>query len=384
MTPDNFDEFMPQPVRRRGPATRSILFAGVAGACVLGVGLGLWARPAMNERRMAVAAPEAPVKPVAPTRKLEIVVDDLPAPIGAPIEVLSKAPGGPSQIVRPGPPPEPEPQAPTRPPQGLMRVQATTVPTQVPNPRSNAALVPALAAPKLAIAKASPAPPIRVAKAEPAPAIPSRKADLAIAQAAKAHRIELARAEAAAHKAQLARAETAKAHKLELAKAAKAARQDQLRLAKAEAKGRAEARAEAKAEALAQARQEARSRTQLASLVHTLARAAHHKAKRAVNYRQRRFGAPGRAVVPGACGPVGAAARFGPDEGLDHAALHLPRRRRGPGLRRPEPRGRRPPARPRLPGRPRRRRARRPTSAPAAALARRALGRGPRGPLGGA
>ena len=279
MTPDNFDEFMPRPVRRRGPATRSILFAGVAGACILGVGLGLWARPAMNERRMAAAAPEAPVKPVAPTRKLEIVVDDRPAPIGPPIEVLSKAPAGPSQIVRPGSPPEPEPQAPTRPPQGLMRVQATTAQTQVPNPRPSAALVPALAAPKLAIAKASPPPPTRVAKAEPAPAIPSRKADLAIVQAAKAHRIELARAEAAAHKAQLARAGTAKAHKLELAKAAKAARQDQLRLAKAEAKGRAEARAEAKAEALAQARQEARSRTQLASLVHTLARAAHHKAK---------------------------------------------------------------------------------------------------------
>ncbi|MDB5426267.1 MAG: hypothetical protein JWR43_242 [Phenylobacterium sp.] len=303
MTPDNFDEFMPQPARRRGASTRHILFAGVAGACVLGVGLGLWARPAMNERRMAAAAPVAPVKPAAPTRRLEIVVDDRPAPIGAPIEVLSKTLAAPAQAVRPEPPSEPEPQAPIRPPQGLMRVQATTPPApdlapaaakQTPRPRLQAPPAPALAAPKLTIAKARPlAPPTRFAKIEPAPAKPSRKAELASAQAARAHSIELARAEAAAHKAQLARAETAKAHKaelaraeaartaahkVELAKAAKAARQDQLRLAKAEAKGRAEARAEAKTEALAQARQEARSRTQLAGLMHALARAAHHKA----------------------------------------------------------------------------------------------------------
>lgn len=307
MTPDNFDEFMPQPVRRRGPATRHILFAGVAGACVLGVGLGLWARPAMNERRMAAAAPVAPVKPAAPTRKLQIVVDDSPAPIGKPIEVLSNSPAAPVQAAGPGP--LPEPQAPVRPPQGLMRVQATTppprqlqaaspAPAQAAKPRPPAPVLaaPILAAPGLTIARAKPPTlPARLAKTEPAPAKPSHKAELAAAQAAKAHRIELARAEAAAHKAQLARAEAARAQKLELAraeaaakaaarkielaKAARAARQEQLQLAKAEAKGRAEARAEAKAEALAQARQAAHNRTQLASLAHALARAAQHRAK---------------------------------------------------------------------------------------------------------
>jgi hypothetical protein len=256
----------------------------------------------MDERRVA-AASLAAVMPAAPARKLEIVVDDRPAPIGAPIEVLSTL-AAPSRPAWPKPRSESESRAPIRPPQGLMLVQSTTppapdpappAPKRVSRPRLQAPPAPALAAPKLTIAKAKPlAPPPRLAKAESAPARPARKAELASAQAAKAHKVELARAEATAQKAQLARAEAAKAHKVELARAeaaraaahkvelartAKAARGEQLRLAKAEAKGRAEARAEAKAEALAQARQEARSRTQLASLGHAQARAAHHTAK---------------------------------------------------------------------------------------------------------
>ena len=49
---------------------RRLLFAGVAGACVLGVGLGLWARPGMNERRStgAAQAAEAPMARHSATR----------------------------------------------------------------------------------------------------------------------------------------------------------------------------------------------------------------------------------------------------------------------------------------------------------------------------
>src|SRR5439155_4202290 len=91
--PDEFGVFRPPRARRRGLAARHILFAGVAGACVLGVGLGLWARPAMSERQAAAAKPaDAPkASPPAVARHLEIVVDDRPAPIGKPIDVLPGA-----------------------------------------------------------------------------------------------------------------------------------------------------------------------------------------------------------------------------------------------------------------------------------------------------
>ncbi|MBS0333883.1 MAG: hypothetical protein JSS35_14035, partial [Proteobacteria bacterium] len=74
--------------RRRTAGSRAVLFAGVAGACALGVGFGLWARPAMNERRVAVAAPEPDATPAdLAARRLKIVVGDGPAaPVGAPIE----------------------------------------------------------------------------------------------------------------------------------------------------------------------------------------------------------------------------------------------------------------------------------------------------------
>ncbi|MBS0361686.1 MAG: hypothetical protein JSR98_09920, partial [Proteobacteria bacterium] len=80
------------PRRRFGP--RAILFAGVAGACVLGVGLGLWARPGMAERRVAVVAPEPPPTPdPAVAQTMKIVVNDGPAAqVGAPIETLRPAP----------------------------------------------------------------------------------------------------------------------------------------------------------------------------------------------------------------------------------------------------------------------------------------------------
>jgi hypothetical protein len=96
-----------------------LLLAGVAAAALMGVGLGLWARPAMNERRLSVAAFEAPI--AAPARVLQIVVGEAPAPLGAPIEVL------PGSRAAPPPAPQriaPEPLAPVRPAVGLVRVQA--------------------------------------------------------------------------------------------------------------------------------------------------------------------------------------------------------------------------------------------------------------------
>jgi len=233
MTTEHHQDFPPAARRRGG---RRVLFAGVAGACVLGVGLGLWARPSMDERQAAIRLAGAPAR-VA--RQLQVVVDDGPAPLGAPIEVLSAAP------------------VPAAPPQGLVRVETLSPP-------------PALAALKPAVkAAAAPRPPVRLAR----PKLQVAKARPVAASPARASRkVELARAEAA--KAVARRLDVARA------KSRLAARQEQLRLAKAEARGRAEARAEAKAEALAQARAAAvRARVQLAKLTRSAAHAPPAKAK---------------------------------------------------------------------------------------------------------
>jgi hypothetical protein len=57
------------------------VIAGAFGACVLGVGLGLWARPTSPALARIAAAEPAP-----PT--LQVVVDDRPAPAGPLLEVL--------------------------------------------------------------------------------------------------------------------------------------------------------------------------------------------------------------------------------------------------------------------------------------------------------
>lgn len=263
--PDEFSVFMPPRVRPRGLAARHILFAGVAGACVLGVGLGLWARPAMSERQAAAAQPADAPKP--PSRQLEIVVDDRPAPIGAPLDVLPGRSDPRPRIVPPTPRAEPEPQAPGRAPRGLVRVQDVT-PPPAPKPAARPKLAPmavaALLAPKPVAAKAKPAgpAPLHLAKVAPAPkpvAKPTRKVELAHAAAAKS----------AAHKLEL----------VQTAKAAKAARRQQIQLAKAEVRGRAEARAEAKAGAVAFAKEDARKRARFASLAHAFQRLLPHRAK---------------------------------------------------------------------------------------------------------
>jgi hypothetical protein len=294
--PDEFSVFMPPRARRPGLGARHILFVGVAGACVLGVGLGLWAKPAMSERQAMVARPaDAPkAAPPTPARQLEIVVDDRPAPLGKPIDVLPSKTAPPVPQARALPWPE---AAPTASPEGLIKTRAATPepaaePKAPPNagkakadrPKLASLVVAALVAPKPAppkapaqktvaqktVAKSQPPAPVHLAKAQPAP-----KAVAPYVQA-RAHRLELARAAAAradAHRLELA--ETAKA-----AKAAKAAaHQQQIELARAEAKGRAEARAEAKTEVLAFARDDARKRARLAALAHAVQRLLPHQAR---------------------------------------------------------------------------------------------------------
>ncbi|WP_372780931.1 hypothetical protein [Phenylobacterium sp.] len=288
MTSDNFNHRSPAR-RRRGPG-RLVLFTGVAGACLLGGGLGLWARPAMNERQMAVAVPEAPVTAAAPKGKIQIVVVDNPAPIGAPIEVLSSAPARPAPVVLPAPPLAPELRAPVRPPEGLTRVRSITPPAQAPLPPPKPVPVKArpLAppAPKLVFARARlVAPPVHAASVHAAPV---RLAKV-VTPAKPPQKILLARAAEA--RAELARAARAKAeaHRTELAKALKVQKQEQIRLAKAEARGRAEARAEAKVQAFAQAQDEARRRIHLASLARATARASAHAARPAPSFELARL-----------------------------------------------------------------------------------------------
>jgi hypothetical protein len=251
---------------------------------------------------------------------LQIVVDDRPAPLGKPIDVLpSKGAAPPTQMV-PEPRAQPWPQAaPTASPQGLIKTRAVSPePTSAPAPRERvAAPVETVKADRPQLGQAilaaffadRPAPPKAETqkavsrKAAPQKAVPQKTvlakaaspkaaaksaakippASVRLAKAqpdrkalAKAHKIELAQAAAAKAAARrLELAETAKA-----AKAAKAAaRQQQIELAKAEAKGRAEARAEAKAEALAFARDDARKRARLAALAHAVQRLVPHQAK---------------------------------------------------------------------------------------------------------
>lgn len=322
--PEPFVIAQPEP---RRPSGRAILLAGVAGACAMGVGLGLWARPGLHERQMAQAAHvEAPAVAPAAGHRLEIVVSDRPRTIGAPIEVL---PTGVAARAPEAPRLAPSPTAPTRPPEGLMKTRDEAPPAAEPARASSLkAVLPQLAAafagarlvltrlehpapaadapaPKLEhpaeLARAH-ARQLQIARADAARAEAHRaalakaefeQAKAAEAQAhaaqlakAQAHRLLLAKAEAArlqaraeAHRQAVARADTARAgaakaaaRKLELAHAAKAEKAEQLKLAKAEARAKAAQHEEARLEKLAEAA-EAKKRTQLARLAHALARA---------------------------------------------------------------------------------------------------------------
>jgi hypothetical protein len=266
---------------------KGMLLAGVVGACALGVGAGLWARPQADERRLpagAVAKPAAAAAKAA-DRTLQIVVDDKPAPIGAPIEVLpaTAARGG----WRPDAAEDAAPLAPLRPPTGLVRVQAVEPIEVEAAPQTAARPAPKPVEPVARVVRAPPkaasdpepktvraeTTPVKARKAEPAAKLAKSaaapKAKLAAAeqkaerlarklaktapakvkQAADSSKIRLAEARKAreAKAAEAARIEAArrdKARKIELARAAKAAERARVETARAEKARVAKARLE--------------------------------------------------------------------------------------------------------------------------------------------
>jgi hypothetical protein len=339
--PPAADVIGPPPPRRHGG--RGILFAGVAGACVLGAGLGLWARPGMSERRLAFTPPPAPAPAAAGPRGLQVVVDDHPPPVGAPMQTLPTA-----DPARPAPPsanlmalPTFRPASrPIQPPPPL-QTASTGAPEARPfaSPKLAAMITAAMAAPKLLMTKLEapkPAPAllaranddratakaaheramaarlaqakaVQLAKAEAAQEAAARKAAREEAAAERFAEAKAAREEAAEVKLAQAKAAQAKAAQIRLAKAEadRAAKADHLAKlaqtraqsraqthtlalaqAKAEkaeairlAKAEAKGRAEARAEALAEAREEAQKQIRLASLVRTIKRALPHDPK---------------------------------------------------------------------------------------------------------
>jgi uncharacterized protein YecT (DUF1311 family) len=97
-----------------------VVVAGVLGACALGVGLGLWARPTLPEDNSPL--PPEPPAAEAPRAALQIVIDDTPAPVGELLEVLPPDPRhhnlAPFGVTRP------EPVVLRRPASGLVKVDA--------------------------------------------------------------------------------------------------------------------------------------------------------------------------------------------------------------------------------------------------------------------
>jgi colicin import membrane protein len=257
--------------RPRPAAPRILLFTGVAGACALGAGLGLWARPSELERPGAVRPVAVAAAPVLAERRIPIVVGEAPAPADKPLDVLSRAQARPSAPPRPVTPPQaaspaPEMLAPSRPPVGLVRVTAPA-----PAPLAATPPLPARSDAKWRQAKAQAAK-ARAARAQAEKqqqaklARLERQQDLAQqAAAAKAERRRDLARQAAADKAE---------HRRELAEQAAEAKAEQL----AALKLRHE-RARAHAAELARAAAEAKARRSLTLLAHALDRLSPHRGR---------------------------------------------------------------------------------------------------------
>ncbi|HSV01699.1 MAG TPA: lysozyme inhibitor LprI family protein [Phenylobacterium sp.] len=313
MVQDEMDETAEAAV----PRHRYLLLGGVACACALGVGLGLWARPAIGERGEAPKLAAAPEAPSVGQRKLQIVFDDTPAPLGKPLEVMTPRSGAASagpprslSVALPERPPSPEPPgARDRPPGGLMRADAPRLAEPVlgdrapepsfaerarplahgliasaeaallriaeirPDPQPSAAgpraesAAHSVGAPKPAAAR-KPPDPVEIAEqrrriaAERLARLETRKAARAEARAEQAARLEAvaeARAEKLAARAEAARKAERLTEKARAEALAKAERRKAERLAVQErahetSAALAEARAAARAQAVAQAR----------------------------------------------------------------------------------------------------------------------------------
>src|SRR6185295_6752785 len=118
---------------RKPPAPGRLVVTGVVGACVLGVGLGFWARPATPGEAAKAAAP-ARAEPARPA--LQIVLEEAPAPLDGRLEVL------PADVrardAAPAAPPPVEPMAPRRATSGLMKVDAVVLTEPMPAPAVHA------------------------------------------------------------------------------------------------------------------------------------------------------------------------------------------------------------------------------------------------------
>jgi hypothetical protein len=232
-----------EPARKAPDRGHRLLFAGVGAAALMGVGLGLWARPAMSERQLA--APVAKVAP-APIRLLQIVVEDGPAPLGTPIEVLPALPEAAKPVLAPERAPS-EARAPVRPPTGLLRVQAVEQaparaepeaepapkpkPKPKPKPRVAPRQQPPLAVKQVvkaaSVARSKPAIKVKaVAKVEAPKAKPVRLEKVRVAAKPKPVKVELAKAQPKSPKAkvQLAKLERPAKARLEKARAHKPAK----------------------------------------------------------------------------------------------------------------------------------------------------------------
>lgn len=298
LAPGRDDQASPH---RKRLGARATLFAGVAGACVLGAGLGLWARPAANERGVAIAPPPQDAPAPAPGgRTLQIVVNDGPAaPVGAPIAVLPTAPQPLFSTLRPArasgelaPTPaltrlEPKPWPKLAPPHfalpditplataalaapehWLQRIKTEAAAREVAEATAKRAMAERTAALRAqaeaqAEAQARTEAGAKLAAEHAAQRAALAKQRLLARQAAEAH--------AAAHKVELAKAEKAKA----VARAA-AAKAEQVRLAQAKAARIQQARLEADHLAQAKARQVRLQQAKLAE-----ARTAHAEKLRA-------------------------------------------------------------------------------------------------------
>ena len=133
MAQEQFEDEGPEPSRHGGGR---VVAAGVVGACILGVSLGLWARPVDHEQMLGGPQPVQAESPEPPGQRLQIVIDDAPpAPLGAPLEVLPaqglEAQRATSVLAPPDPEPV-EPVAPRRAPAGLMKVDAPAAAAVVP------------------------------------------------------------------------------------------------------------------------------------------------------------------------------------------------------------------------------------------------------------
>ena len=164
---------------RKPPGPGRLVVTGVVGACVLGVTLGVWARPGDPG---AKAAPKPTAKAEAPLSALRIVVAETPAPLRDRMEVLPAevrmTPSTPLNVV-PAQPEPPELTAPRRATSGLMKVDAE-VPAEPPAPTPMVQVTPRKAEPtqppRAVVANVQPELPLAEAKAAEARAVAIEKA----------------------------------------------------------------------------------------------------------------------------------------------------------------------------------------------------------------